>query len=182
MLFEWFPELNGMDHSFNQSVFAENRSRLLAVAEQARQRGLRSAGPFSVDGTVLIPRHGKSLDIAAECPAPRRISAVWGRRVKKCAPVFCSSSADGQPSRSGRGHDAHRSLQPWERNATATMPAAMPGTGRIAVGADCPASSIFAGPLPHREMLPKTQHLGSPTASAISGIPSWSASVTSDAA
>ncbi len=51
VLFERFPELNGIDHSFNQSVFAENRSRLLAVAEQARQRGLRSVGPFSVDGS-----------------------------------------------------------------------------------------------------------------------------------
>ena len=83
VLFEWFPELNGIDHSFNQSVFAENRSRLLAVAEQARQRGLPSAGRFSVDGTVLIPRHGKSLDIAAEFPAPSRESAVWRRPAKK---------------------------------------------------------------------------------------------------
>ena len=86
VLFEWFPELNGIDHSFNQSVFAENRSRLLAVAEQARQRGLLSVGPFSVDGTVLIPRYGNCLDIAAEFPAPRRISAVWGRRVKNAHP------------------------------------------------------------------------------------------------
>ena len=62
------------------------------------------------------------------------------------------------------------------------MPAAMPGTGRIAVGADCPASSIFAGPLPHREMLPKNQHLGSSVVSAISGIPSGSGDVASDAA
>ena len=88
VLFERFPGLNGIDHSFNQSVFAENRSRLLAVAEQARQRGLRSAGPFSVDGTVLIPTYGKCLDIVAECPAPRRISAVWGSRVKNAHPYF----------------------------------------------------------------------------------------------
>ena len=86
MLFERFRGLNGMDHSFNQSPFAENRGRLLAVAEQERQRGLRSAGPFSVDGTVLIPRYGDCLDIAAEFPAPRRISAVWGRRVKNAHP------------------------------------------------------------------------------------------------
>ena len=88
VLFERFPGLNGIDHSFNQSVFAENRSRLLAVAEQARQRGLLSVGPFSVDGTVLIPRYGNCLDIAAEFPAPRRISAVWGRRVKNAHPYF----------------------------------------------------------------------------------------------
>ena len=36
--------------------------------------------------------------------------------------------------------------------------------------------------LPHGETLPKNQHLGSPTASAISSIPSWSGSVASDAA
>ena len=31
--------------------------------------------------------------------------------------------------------------------------------------------------LPHQRMSPKTQHLGSPTASAVSGIPTWSWSV-----
>ena len=83
VLFERFPGLNGIDHSFNQSVFAENRSRLLAVAEQARQRGLLSVGPFSVDGTVLIPTYGKCLDIAAEFPAPGRVYAVWRRPARK---------------------------------------------------------------------------------------------------
>ena len=83
VLFEWFPGLNGIDQGFNQSPFAENRGRLLAVAEQARQRGLLSAGRFSVDGTVLIPTHGKNLDIAAEFSAPSRESAVWRRPAKK---------------------------------------------------------------------------------------------------
>ena len=52
-----------MDHSFDYSVFAKNRSRLLeaevsrefllAIVEQARQQGLLSAEHLSVDGTLL---------------------------------------------------------------------------------------------------------------------------------
>ena len=55
-----------MDHSFDHSVFAKNRSRLLeaevsrefllAIVEQASQQGLLSAEHFSVDGTLLRPR------------------------------------------------------------------------------------------------------------------------------
>ena len=36
--------------------------------------------------------------------------------------------------------------------------------------------------LPHSEMLPKNQHLGSPTVNGISGIPTGSVRVVSDAA
>ncbi len=63
LLFKWFLDLNIMDHSFDHSVFAKNRSRLLeaevsrefllATVEQARQQGLLSAEHFSVDGTLL---------------------------------------------------------------------------------------------------------------------------------
>ena len=63
LLFKWFLDLNIMDHSFDHSVFAKNRSRLLeaevsrefllAIVEQARQQGLLSAEHFSVDGTLL---------------------------------------------------------------------------------------------------------------------------------
>ena len=63
LLFKWFLDLNIMDHSFDYSVFAKNRSRLLeaevsrefllAIVEQARQQGLLSAEHFSVDGTLL---------------------------------------------------------------------------------------------------------------------------------
>ena len=66
LLFKWFLDLNVMDHSFDHSVFAKNRSRLLeaevsrefllAIVEQARQQGLLSAEHFSVDGTLLRPR------------------------------------------------------------------------------------------------------------------------------
>ena len=66
LLFKWFLDLNIMDHSFDHSVFAKNRSRLLeaevsrefllAIVEQARQQGLLSAEHFSVDGTLLRPR------------------------------------------------------------------------------------------------------------------------------
>ena len=63
LLFKWFLDLNIIDHSFDHSVFAKNRSRLLeaevsrefllAIVEQARQQGLLSADHFSVDGTLL---------------------------------------------------------------------------------------------------------------------------------
>ena len=66
LLFKWFLDLNIMDHSFDHSLFAKNRSRLLeaevsrefllAIVEQARQQGLLSAEHFSVDGTLLRPR------------------------------------------------------------------------------------------------------------------------------
>ena len=65
LLFKWFPDLNIMDHSFDHSVFAKNRSRLmqaevsreflLAIVEQARRQGLLSVKRFSVDGTLLRP-------------------------------------------------------------------------------------------------------------------------------
>ena len=67
LLFKWFLDLNIMDHSFDHSVFAKNRSRLLeaevsrefllAIVEQARQQGLLSAEHFSVDGTLRKPGH-----------------------------------------------------------------------------------------------------------------------------
>ena len=67
LLFKWFLDLNIMDHSFDYSVFAKNRSRLLeaevsrefllAIVEQARQQGLLSAEHFSVDGTLLSAEH-----------------------------------------------------------------------------------------------------------------------------
>ena len=63
LLFKWFLDLNIMDHSFDLSVFAKNRSRLLeaevsrefllAIVEQARQQGLLSAEHLGVDGTLL---------------------------------------------------------------------------------------------------------------------------------
>ena len=54
-----------MDHSFDHSVFAKNRRRLLeaevsrefllGIVEQARRQGLLSVKHFSVDGTLLRP-------------------------------------------------------------------------------------------------------------------------------
>ena len=65
LLFKWFLDLNIMDHSFDHSMFAKNRSRLLeaevsrefllGIVEQARRQGLLSAKHFSVDGTLLRP-------------------------------------------------------------------------------------------------------------------------------
>ena len=63
LLFKWFLDLNIMDHSFDHSVFAKNRQRLLdadvarefllEIVEQARKRRLLSEEHFSVDGTLL---------------------------------------------------------------------------------------------------------------------------------
>ena len=63
LLFKWFLDLNIMDHSFDHSVFAKNRQRLLdadvarefllQIVEQAREQRLLSEDHFSVDGTLL---------------------------------------------------------------------------------------------------------------------------------
>ena len=63
LLFKWFLDLNIMDRSFDHSVFAKNRQRLLdadvarefllQIVEQARERRLPSEEHFSVDGTLL---------------------------------------------------------------------------------------------------------------------------------
>lgn len=63
LLFKWFLDLNIMDHSFDHSVFAKNRQRLLdgdvsrefllEIVEQARVQRLLSEEHFSVDGTLL---------------------------------------------------------------------------------------------------------------------------------
>ena len=65
LLFKLFPDLNIMDHSFDHSMFAKNRSRLLeaevsrefllGIVEQARRQGLLPVKHFSVDGTLLRP-------------------------------------------------------------------------------------------------------------------------------
>ena len=63
LLFKWFLDLNIMDSSFDHSVFAKNRQRLLdadvarefllEIVEQARGQRLLSEEHFSVDGTLL---------------------------------------------------------------------------------------------------------------------------------
>ena len=63
LLFKWFLDLNIMDHSFDHSVFAKNKQRLLdadvarefllEIVEQAREQRLLSEEHFSVDGTLL---------------------------------------------------------------------------------------------------------------------------------
>ena len=63
LLFKWFLDLNIMDSSFDHSVFAKNRRRLLdadvtrefllQIVEQARKQRLLSEEHFSVDGTLL---------------------------------------------------------------------------------------------------------------------------------
>ena len=63
LLFKWFLYLNIMDSSFDHSVFAKNRQRLLdadvarefllQIVEQARKQRLLSEEHFSVDGTLL---------------------------------------------------------------------------------------------------------------------------------
>lgn len=63
LLFKWFLDLNIMDRSFDHSVFAKNRQRLLEadvareflleIVGQARKQRLLSEEHFSVDGTLL---------------------------------------------------------------------------------------------------------------------------------
>ena len=61
--FKWFLDLNIMNRSFDHSVFAKNRQRLLdadvarefllQIVEQAREQRLLSEDHFSGDGTLL---------------------------------------------------------------------------------------------------------------------------------
>ena len=61
--FKWFLDLSIMDHSFDHSVFAKNKQRLLdadvarefllETVEQARKQRLLSEEHFSVDGKLL---------------------------------------------------------------------------------------------------------------------------------
>ena len=63
LLFKWFLDLNITDRSFDHSMFAKNRQRLLdadvarefllQIVEQAREQRLLSEEHFSVDGTLL---------------------------------------------------------------------------------------------------------------------------------
>ncbi len=63
LLFRWFVGLNMDDPIWDATVFTKNRERLLAgdiaqafftrILAQARQRGLLSDEPFTVDGTLI---------------------------------------------------------------------------------------------------------------------------------
>ena len=63
LLFKWLLDLKIMDHSFDHSVFAKNRQRLLdadvarefllQIVEQAREQRMLSEDHCSVDGTLL---------------------------------------------------------------------------------------------------------------------------------
>ena len=51
-LFKWFLDPNVMDHSFDHSVFAKSKQRLLD-ADVAREQRLLSEEHFGADGTLL---------------------------------------------------------------------------------------------------------------------------------
>ena len=51
-LFKWFLDLNIVDRSFDHSVFAKNKQRLLD-ADVAREQRLLSEEHFGADGTLL---------------------------------------------------------------------------------------------------------------------------------
>jgi transposase len=63
LLYRWFLEMNGVENSFDHSVFSKNRERLMnhevgqlffdAVVKQARTSGLMSDDHFTVDGTLI---------------------------------------------------------------------------------------------------------------------------------
>ena len=63
LLFRWFLDMNLMERSFDPTVFAKNRRRLLEhrigqslfdqVVVKADRRGLLSDEHFSVDGTLI---------------------------------------------------------------------------------------------------------------------------------
>ena len=101
LLFKWFLDLNIMDHSFDHSVFAKNRQRLLdadvarefllEIVEQARTQRLLSEEHFSVDGTLL---------------------EAWAS-VKSFRP----KDEDNPPSEGGvRRQTHHRGCRPWVRH------------------------------------------------------------------
>ena len=72
LLFKWFLDLNIMDHSFDHSVFAKNRQRLLdadvarqfllQIVEQAREQRLLSEDHFSEDRSRVAHQHGTLLE------------------------------------------------------------------------------------------------------------------------
>ena len=81
LLFQWFLDLNIMDHGFDHSVFAKNRQRLLdadvarecllEIVAQAREQRLLSKEHFSP--TLDQSGHtAGSLGIGEEFPAQRR--------------------------------------------------------------------------------------------------------------
>ncbi len=81
LLFKWFLDLNIMDHSFDHSVFAKNRQRLLdadvarefllQIAEQARKQRLLSEEHFSLTLDQSRDAVG-GLGIGEEFPTQKR--------------------------------------------------------------------------------------------------------------
>ena len=173
LLFKWFLDLNIMDHSFDHSVFAKNRQRLLGadvarefllqIVGQAREQGLLSEEHCSVDGTLLEawasvqsfrPRDGDpplgdggrnpEVDFRGE----RRRNETHGsttdpearlaKKGKGKEARLCFGAHVLMDNREGLVVDVR--LTPAdgtsERDAALEMLAAVPGTGRITVGAD----------------------------------------------
>ena len=183
LLFKWFLDLNIMDHSFDHSVFAKNRSRLLeaevsrefllAIVEQARQQGLLSAEHFSVDGTLLEawaslksfrPRDG---DPPAGDGSGDHIRADGGGRNpevdfrgqrRRNETHVSTTDPEARLAKKGPGKEARLCFEGHvlmdnrqglvvdvmltpaggtsERDAAIVMLGAVPGAGRITVGAD----------------------------------------------
>ena len=174
LLFKWFLDLNIMDHSFDHSVFAKNRQRLLEadvareflleIVEQARKQRLLSEEHFSVDGTLLEawasvksfrpsdeegpPSEGSGRNRQVDFRGERRSNethrsttdpeARLAKKGKGKEAKLCFGAHVLMDNREGLVVDVR--LTPaggtWERDAALEMLEAVPGAGRITVGAD----------------------------------------------
>ena len=173
LLFKWFLDLNIMDHSFDHSVFAKNKQRLLdadvarefllEIVGQAREQRLLSEEHFSVDGTLLEAWASvKSFRPRDEDEPPSdggRNPEVDFRGERRSNDTHRSTTdPEARLARKGKGKEAKLCfgahvlmdnreglvvdvrLTPVEgaseRDAALEMLEAVPGAGRITVGAD----------------------------------------------
>ena len=174
LLFKWFLDLNIMDHSFDHSVFAKNRQRLLEadvareflleIVEQARKQRLLSEEHFSVDGTLLEawasvksfrpsdeedpPSEGGGRNREVDFRGERRSNethrsttdpeARLAKKGKEKEAKLCFGAHVLMDNREGLVVDVRFTLAggTWERDAALEMLEAVPGAGRITVGAD----------------------------------------------
>ena len=174
LLFKWFLDLNIMDHSFDHSVFAKNRQRLLEadvareflleIVEQARKQRLLSEEHFSVDGTLLEawasvksfrpsdeedpPSEGSGRNREVDFRGERRSNethrsttdpeARLAKKGKGKEAKLCFGAHVLMDNREGLVVDVRFTPAggTWERDAALEMLEAVPGAGRITVGAD----------------------------------------------
>ena len=175
LLFKWFLDLNIMDHSFDHSVFAKNRQRLLdadvarefllEIVAQARKQRLLSEEHFSVDGTLLEAwasmksfRHKDEGPPSGDEGGGRNPEVDFRGEKRSNETHRSTTDPDARLAKKGKGKEAKLCFSAHvlmdnreglvvdvrltpadgtsEREAALEMLAAVPGAGRVTVGAD----------------------------------------------